>query len=233
MRQVTFAAAAGDYRGPPPAGRDLVEVSDSCILQSMLVVRKELTLYKALFVTSPSWSINEEFMEDDQKMDDIRKRHRVWIVGGWPTSPGVLKVFSESVSNLQAAINTLNQGFHDVRISRNLLTWVIIPQKSSQATDDTRIRLYRNDRPRVSRQLTELDDVTKTAAALLQELRPHIQAATKCLKSATSEIKMRVSFGLLCVKRINKDQANLVNWDEYSALVKQYSRHCGLPFTTR
>ncbi|KAK6443822.1 hypothetical protein FP744_10000070 [Trichoderma asperellum] len=213
MRQVTAAVAAGDYRGKPPAGRDLIE---------------------ALFVTSPDWDINaSEFMADDKRMDGIRKRHQVWIVRDWPTNPSVLKIFSESVTNLQAAINTLNQTFHDERISKDLLTWVIIPQKSSRITEDTRIRLYPNERPRVSRQFTEPNDIPKTAAAILQELRPHIQAATKCLKSATCEIKMRVSFGLLCVERFKKDQANLVNWDEYVALVKDYSRRCGLPFTTR
>ncbi|KAL6887862.1 hypothetical protein GGI43DRAFT_426006 [Trichoderma evansii] len=213
MRQVAVAAAAGDYRGSPPAGRDLIE---------------------AIFVTSPDWGINAtELMADDRGMDGIRKRHQVWIVGDWPTNPSVLKIFSESVTNLQAAINTLNQRFHDARISRDLLTWVVIPQKSSRITDDTRIRVYPKGRPRVSKQFTDPDDVSKTAAALLQELRPHIQAATKCLASTTSEVRMRVSFGLLCVERIKKDQANLVNWVEYAALVKQYSREGGLPFCTR
>lgn len=201
----------------------------------MQIARKPLTLYKALFVTSPTdyGYYATQFTSHDSEMDDVRNRHQVWIVRDGPTSANVLKIFSESVSNLQAAINTLNQGFHDARISRDLLTWMRISQKSSRVTDDTRIRVCPDKRPRVSRWFTEPDDMPKTVAALLQELRPHIQAATKCLRSSNSEIRMRVSFGLLNVYGFRKGQKKLVNWDEYAAVVKQYSRRGGLPFTTR
>lgn len=193
-----------------------------------------LTLHKATFVSSPKdyGHSATQFTSHDSEMDHVRRRHQVWIVAEGPNSPHVLKVYSESVINLQAAINTLNQYFHDARISRDLLTWVRIPQKSSRVTDDTRIRVYPGQRPRVSRQFTEPDDVKKTVTALLQELRPHIQAATKCLRSSNSEIRMRVSFGLLSAS-VDKDQANLVNWDIFAALVKDFSRRGGLPFCTR
>jgi hypothetical protein len=37
MRQLTVAVVAGDYRGPPPAGRDLIEVSGIDIFHTALV----------------------------------------------------------------------------------------------------------------------------------------------------------------------------------------------------
>lgn len=166
-------------------------------------------------------------------MDAIRQRHQVWIVADGPESPNVLKLFSESVTNLHAAIYTLNQRFHDSRVSRDLLTSVIIPQRSSRVTDDTRIRVYPDRRPRVSKRFTEPDDIPKTVAALLQELRPHLESASKCLKSSNSEIRMRVSFALLDGNIFGKDQANLVNWDEYAAQVKLHSHQGGLHFSTR
>lgn len=201
----------------------------------MTFARRPLTLYKATFVTS----IKEygfyatQFTTHDSEMDAIRQRHQVWIVADGPESPNVLKIFSESVTNLQAAINTLNQSFHDARISRDLLTSVIIPQKSSRVTDDIRIRVHPDQRPRVSKRFTEPDDMPKTVAALLHELRPHLQNASKCLKSSNSEIRMRVSFALLDDDIFGKDQANLVNWDEYAAQVKLYSNQAGLHFSTR
>ncbi|KAL7924989.1 hypothetical protein ACQKWADRAFT_284728 [Trichoderma austrokoningii] len=214
MRQITVAAAAGDYRGPPPAGRDLIEAT---FVSSL----RDYDIY------------DTQFTSDDSEMDDVRRRHQVWIVAEGPESPNVLKIYSESVINLQAAINTLNQCFHDARISRALLTLVRIPQKSSRVTDDTRIRMDPGTRPEVTKISTEPDDMKKTVAALLQELRPHIQAATKCLRSSNSEIRMRVSFGLLSAS-VKKDQANpLFNWDEFAALVKEYSRWDGLPFCSR
>jgi hypothetical protein len=174
-----------------------------------------------------------QFTTHDSEMDNVRKRHQVWIVAEGPKSPNVLKIFSASVINLQAAINTLNQCLHDARISRDLSSWVKIPQKSSRVTDDTRVRIYLNQRPQASNYLTEPDDIPKTVAALLQELRPHIQAATKCLQSSNSEIRMRVLFGLLKVEYFRKDPANLVTWDEYAAEVKVYSRQGGLYFNPR
>lgn len=44
IRQITVAAAAGDYRGPPPAGRDLIEVSGVDILHIALVLSKQCKL---------------------------------------------------------------------------------------------------------------------------------------------------------------------------------------------
>jgi hypothetical protein len=201
----------------------------------MPIARKPLILYKATFVTS----IKEygfyatQFTTHGSEMDAVRQRHQVWIAADGPESPNVLKIFSESVINLQAAINTLNQCFHDARISRDLLTSVIIPQKSSRVTVDTRIRFHPDQRPRVSKRFTKPDDMPKTVAALLQEFRPHLQAATNCLKSSNSELRMRVSFTLLDDDEFGKDQANLVNWDEYAAQVKLYSNQGGLHFSTR
>jgi hypothetical protein len=36
---MTVAAVSGDYRGPPPAGRDLIEVSGVDILPMTLVLQ--------------------------------------------------------------------------------------------------------------------------------------------------------------------------------------------------
>lgn len=38
IRQRTVAVVAGDYRGPPPAGRDLIEVSGVDIFHTTLVL---------------------------------------------------------------------------------------------------------------------------------------------------------------------------------------------------
>lgn len=46
MRQITVAAAAGDYRGPPPADRDLIEVSGVDVLLITLVFFNGLQLLK-------------------------------------------------------------------------------------------------------------------------------------------------------------------------------------------
>ncbi|KAM0259541.1 hypothetical protein ACHAQJ_003267 [Trichoderma viride] len=212
-RLVTSVVSEGEYLGQPPADRDLIE---------------------ARFVTSHHWDIFPGKLEVRETLDGIRKLHHVWIVADLPDSPSVFKVFSESVAQLQQAIDALNQRFHDLRLSKELLTWVNILQKSSRVTGDTRIRFEPYQRPLLVTPMTEPDDVSKTAAALLQELRPLLQASTKCLTSATtSDIKMRVSFGGLRIVRTKKDQATEINYDEFTDLMKWYSRQGGLPFCTR
>ncbi|KAK1241597.1 hypothetical protein MKX08_001571 [Trichoderma sp. CBMAI-0020] len=213
-RQLTVAACVGDYRGPPPADRDLIEAT-------FVTSIEEYGFYATQFTTH------------DSEMDAVRQRHQVWIVADGPESPNVLKIFSDSVTNLQAAIYTLNQHFHDARLSRDLLNSVIIPQKSSRVTDDTRIRVYPGQRPRISKPFNEPDNMPKTVAALLHELRPHLQTASKCLRSSNSEIRMRVSFALLDDNIFGRGQANLINWDDYAAQVKLYSHQGGLHFSTR
>lgn len=47
MRQVTAAVAAGDYRGQPPAGRDLIEVSGVNILRLTLIYSNQCQLHES------------------------------------------------------------------------------------------------------------------------------------------------------------------------------------------
>ncbi|RFU76770.1 hypothetical protein TARUN_5471 [Trichoderma arundinaceum] len=205
-RLVASVAGNGDYLGQPPADRDLIE---------------------AQIVTSGNFYLFPPVLGAVSQLNDIRKLHQVWIttVEG---KPYIFRVFSESVSQLQAAVDAINQRIHDLRLSRELLTPVIIVHKSLRVAKDAMIRFERKSRASLISPPTERTDVSRTTAALLQELHPLLLSSTECLMSVTMDLRMRVNLGILEIQQRKKGQANEITYGEFAELAKMYSVRGGL-----
>ncbi|KAL7794574.1 hypothetical protein V8C37DRAFT_409106 [Trichoderma ceciliae] len=203
-RLVTSVADEGDYLGEPPTDRDLIEVRN------------------ANFFSFFVYTYHPNLVTMTRKLLTL---HEARI-------PNIFKVSSESISQLQKAIDAINQRFHDLRLSQKLLTWVYIIQKSSRVAEDARVRLEIGSRPSLVGPPTGLDDVSRTTAALFQEIGPLLQASTECLTSVSSDIRMRVTFGRLYVQQRKRSLGYEITYDEFADLAKLYSRRRGLRLDT-
>ncbi|KAL7909849.1 hypothetical protein GGI35DRAFT_480083 [Trichoderma velutinum] len=193
------------YLGEPPTDRELI---------------------RARYVLASFWEVYPSAIEDTDILDDICKQHRVWITRVRDTK--AWDIYSESASGLQEAVHALNQTVHDLRLQKELLATVLVIQKSSRATEDTRISVAPNSRPEVITPLSGSSDISRTAAKLLQALRPHLLNSTECAMSVDSELRMRVNFGRLKVFVKYKGMNNVITYDEFMDAAKSFSIRGGI-----
>ncbi|KAL7956325.1 hypothetical protein V8C34DRAFT_326327 [Trichoderma compactum] len=198
------------YLGEPPIDRELI---------------------RARYVLASSWEVYPSAIEDPAILDDIRKQHHVWIAR--VRDAQAWDIYSESASGLQEAVHAFNQTVHDLRLQKELLATVLVVQQSSRVTEDARISVAPNSRPKVITPLSVSSDVKRTAAKLLQSLRPHLLNSTECAMSVDSELRMRVSFGQLKVFVKHKGMNNVLTYDEFMEAAKSFSIRGGIGLVDR
>ncbi|KAL7942321.1 hypothetical protein V8C42DRAFT_332002 [Trichoderma barbatum] len=194
-----------DYLGEPPNDRELI---------------------RARIVLASFWEVYPSAIDDTDILDDIRKEFQVWITRVEETK--AWDVYSESASGLQEAIHAFNQTIHDLRLRKELLATVLVVQKSTRVTEDARISMTPNSRPEVKTRPSGSSDIPRTAAKLLQTLRPHLLNSTECAMSVASELRMRVNFGRLKVFVRHKGVGNVVTYDEFMNAAKSFSIRGGI-----
>ncbi|UKZ52218.1 hypothetical protein TrVGV298_005993 [Trichoderma virens] len=195
----------GDFLGEPPNDRELI---------------------RARYVLASHWEVYPSEIDDPDVLNEICKQHQVWITRIEETK--AWDVYSESSAGLQEAIHAINQTVHDLRLQKELLAPVLVVQKSSRVTEDTRISVKPNSRPEVMTPLSGSSDVLRTAASLLQTLRPHLINSTECAMSVDSELRMRVNFGRLKVFVRHKGIGNVLTYDECMDAAKSFSIRGGI-----
>lgn len=185
-----------------------------------------LTLHEARVVLPPSWLIYPSGLELPETLNDIRERYQVWIVSLESTQ--AFDIYSESISRLQDAVTAFNQLVHDLRLRKELLAEVLIVQHCSRADKDTRISIKLDSRPEVMTPLLGPHDIPAISAALLETLRPHLINSTECLLSLSSDLRMRVNFGILKAVRRKKEIPEVVTYDEFVEAAKTFSIRGGI-----
>lgn len=162
-----------------------------------------------------------------ESLNDIRKLHRVWIT--IDHEPNILDICSESISQLQQAIEAINQRIHDLRVSDKLVTSEIIVHKNPRVSEDARIQYKMTSRPSLVSRSTAPVDVAATTEALNQQLHPLLLRSTECLTSVTFELRMRVFFGKLQIQSTKKTLAEEITYQEFADVAEEYSVRGGLP----
>ncbi|KAK4071239.1 uncharacterized protein Triagg1_6270 [Trichoderma aggressivum f. europaeum] len=198
------------YLGEPPTDREVI---------------------RARYVLASSWEVYPSAIEDPDILDGIRKQHRVWITRVRDTQ--AWDIYSESASGLQEAVHAFNQTVHDLRLQKELLATVLVVQQSSRCTEDARISVAPNSRPKVITPLSGSSDIKRTAAKLLQRLRPHLLNSTECAMSVDSELRMRVSFGELKVFVKHKGMNSVLSYDGFMEAAKSFSIRGGIGLVDR
>ncbi|KAL7930899.1 hypothetical protein V8C35DRAFT_311678 [Trichoderma chlorosporum] len=183
-------------------------------------------LIRARYVLASSWEVYPYAIDERDILDGICKQQQVWMTRVEETT--AWDVYSETASGLQEAIHALNQTVHDLRLQQELLATVLVVQKSSRVTDDARISVTPNSRPEVTTLPPGTSDIPRTAAKLLQTLRPHLLNSTECAMSVDSELRMRVNFGRLKVFVRHKGIGNLLTYDEFTDAAKSFSIRGGI-----
>ncbi|KAL7807658.1 hypothetical protein V8C26DRAFT_414436 [Trichoderma gracile] len=204
-RLVAEVAGKGDYSDEPPADLDLI---------------------RARVVLPPNWLIYPSGLELPETLNDIRERYQVWIVSLESTQ--AFDIYSDSISRLHDAVTAFNQLIHDLRLRKELLAEVLTVQHCSRANKDTRISLKLMSRPEVTTPLVGRHDIPAISAALLESLRPHLINATECLMSLSSNIRMRVNFGILKAVLRKKEIPEILTYDEFVEAAKTYSVRGGI-----
>ncbi|KAL6858610.1 hypothetical protein J3F83DRAFT_769088 [Trichoderma novae-zelandiae] len=204
-RLVAEVAGKGDYSDEPPADQDLI---------------------RARVVLPPDWIIYPSGIEMPETLNDIRERYQVWIVA--LECIKAFDIYSDSISRLQDAVTEFNQIVHDLRLRKELLAEVLTVQHCPRADKDTRISLKLMSRPEVITPLVGPYDIPGTSAALLESLRPHLINATECLMGASSDLRMRVHFGILKAVLRKREIPEVLTYDEFVEAAKTYSIRGGI-----
>jgi hypothetical protein len=192
----------------------------------MTIAQHELTLRKARVVLPPNWLVYPSGLELPETLKDIRERYQVWIVSLESTQ--AFDIYSDSIARLQDAVTAFNQLVHDLRLRKELLAEVLTVQHCSRANKDTRISLKLMSRPEVISQLVGRHDIPAISAALLESLRPHLINSTECLMSLSSNLRMRVNFGILKAVLRKKEIPEVLTYDEFVEAAKTYSVRGGI-----
>lgn len=192
----------------------------------MPVAQDLLTPSKARVVLPPNWLIYPSGLELPETLNDIRERYQVWIVSSESTQ--AFDIYSDSISRLQGAVIAFNQLVHDLRLRKELLAEVLTVQHCPRANKDTWISLKLMARPEVITPLVGRHDIPATSAALLESLRPHLINSTECLMSISSNLRMRVNFGILKAVRKKKEIPEVLTYDEFAEVAKTFSIRGGI-----
>lgn len=169
-------------------------------------------------------------LDDPTGLDDIRKKHQVWITR---MQPNMLEVRSEHIQQLQEAIKAINWCIHDMRLSSENLTTRFLVQTPANAPKGALVKVELNSRPVVSTAQGTGGDVVPVAMELCQQLKDSLVPSTDILRALSTNLKMRVNFGRLEVRQRKKGLGQNMSYADFSKMVPQYSMRGGASLISR
>ncbi|KND90344.1 hypothetical protein TOPH_04933 [Tolypocladium ophioglossoides CBS 100239] len=208
MRQASTAAAEeGHLRAPPP---------DPSLIQASLVIPGQHMLPRGL--------------DNPAALDDIRKKHKVWITR---VQPNVLELRGESIRRLQEAMSEINWALHDMRLSGGNPTTRFLAQKPVNVPDSAVVRVDVNTRPHVATMKRIPGDTLPAALDIFHQLHPGLVPSMDVLRGLGTELKMRVNFGRLQVRMRKKGLGNEMTYTNFAKMMPGYSVRGGAGLDTR
>lgn len=212
-RRAEMEAADQEYLGSPPEDVALFEAS----------------------VVIPGKHMLPRGLNDPVALDDIRKKHKVWIVTKTQptTQSNVFNIYSKSIRQLQEAVKELNWALHDMRLASENVTTQFLVQKPSIIHSDEPIVVKLNARPHVLNVPNSSAMALPVSVDLFDQLQSGLPSLSEVLTARGAHQKMRVNFGRLEIRSRKKGVGNLMPYLDFEKMVPHYSVRGGANLHTR
>ncbi|KYK55954.1 hypothetical protein DCS_07919 [Drechmeria coniospora] len=199
-RQANFLAAEEELLNRPPADRPLIQVN--------LVI--------------PGKHMLPRNLDDPAALNAIRRTHRVWITR---PQPNILVIHSDDTQRLQCALKDLNWTIHDMRRSDEIAVTRFVTQQPANMTEDVLVKVELNARPYMAGNSRTPDsgETLPVALGLFHELAGRVTSSAESLRRLTVDLKMRVNFGSLQVRRRKRTLGNEMTYADFAHMVSQYA----------
>lgn len=170
-------------------------------------------------------------LEDPSTLDDIRKKHEVWITQD--PEPNVIQIHSRYIGSLKEAMKDMQWAIHDMRLENQLNSKFFMVQIPTQATADDIVTVKLDSRPVVENAVSFSNGSSAAAADLMEQLRPYFFLSTERLMNMKKNIAMRVEFGLLNVQTRKKSLGDKMSYSDFVDMVSHYAMRGGACLNSR
>lgn len=168
----------------------------------------------------PGDSLVPRALSDLAVLDDVRRDNKVWITRG-EDSETFLDVWSTNAVPLQAALNTINQKIHDMRLSEESLTALYFVQ-SPKDDQEVTVSFETGKRPVVEGSSHSSHYPGHAVNGLVAQFTTALPPSLKTLVALPC-LKMQINFGHLNILAKRKAVGNLLSLEEFKSALGLYS----------